>query len=99
MKHLSHINRHFSLSSIEQVRSKVEEDYPCSIMQNRQEPERHAVVSKYLSLKVIHDDGMEHCERYDRTIESFCPCKRYFWIQERRLIKSVSIASILSFVK
>jgi uncharacterized protein (UPF0212 family) len=37
-------------------------------MQNRQEPERHAVVSKYLSLKVIHADGMEHCERYDRTI-------------------------------
>jgi len=47
MKHISHRNQHFSLSSIEQVRLKVEEDYPRSIMQNRhdsrkQEPGRHA---------------------------------------------------------
>jgi hypothetical protein len=32
------------------------------------------VALKYLSLKVVDDDGMEQCERYDRTIESFSPC-------------------------
>jgi len=38
-----------------------------------------AVVSKYLLLKVVHDDGRQQCERYDLTIESFypCDCKTY----------------------
>ena len=38
--------------------------------------ENKAVVSKYLYLKVVDDEGMEQCERYDRTIESFSPYNR-----------------------
>jgi len=30
-----------------------------------------AVVSKYLYLKVVGDEGMEQCERYDRAIRVY----------------------------
>jgi hypothetical protein len=90
MKHISHRNQHFSLSSIEQVRLKVEEDYPRSIMQNRhdsrkQEPGRQSRLFMITECSCVKD---MIC---DRTIESFCPCERCFLIQERRLIRVFQI--------
>ena len=82
-KHLSYRKRHLSLSSIEQVRlkrlKKIILALFCKIDTTQDPAEKkndmlETVVLKYLSLKVVDDDGMEQCERYDRTIESFSPC-------------------------
>ena len=43
-----------------------------------------AVVSKYLYLKVVGDEGMEQCERYDRAIESFSPYNRKIFLNSRQ---------------
>ena len=82
-KHLSYRKRHLSLSSIKQVRlkrlKKIILALFCKIDTTQDPAEKkndmlETVVLKYLSLKVVDDDGMEQCERYDRTIESFSPC-------------------------
>jgi len=90
-KHLSFRKRHISLSSIEQVRikrlKKIIQTVMCKIYKTEDPLEREdlnhmldAVVMKYLSIKVVEDDGMEQCGRYNRTIESFSPsdCKIFF---------------------
>jgi len=48
-----------------------------------------AVVMKYLSIKVVEDDGMEQCGRYNRTIESFSPsdCKIFFEFKKKDLFR------------
>ena len=97
-KHLSFRKRHISLSSIEQVRikrlKKIIQAVMCKIYKTEDPLEREdlnhmldAVVMKYLSIKVVEDDGMEQCGRYNRTIESFSPsdCKICFLNLRRKI--------------
>ena len=95
-KHLSYRKRR----SIEQVRLKRLKKIILALfckIDTAQDPSENknlngmleAVVLKYLSLKVVDDDGMEQCERYDRTIESFspCDCKIFFEFKKADLTR------------
>ena len=99
-KHLSFRKRHISLSSIEQVRikrlKKIIQAVVCRIYKTEDPLEREdlnhmldAVVMKYLSIKVVEDDGLEKCSRYNRTIESFSPsdCKIFFEFKNKDLFR------------
>ena len=85
---LSFRKRYLCLSSIEQVRLKKLKKLIIAFMIKIEEDENkedlelmlEVLIVKYLSVKMINDEGLEKCDRLDRTIDSFCAsdCKIYF---------------------